>query len=464
MEEENPDAGGDDDSSIDSGDDETVITTTGMGDTMFDIENLEDEEEEELPESHMQVSSMYGDARSRRRGKARVHLGPPQKSDVDGRKVPSQVTLKKIEHLFHKLSCKVAYELVAAPPLESGEGGANSSSVQKERESKENEDLDEDEKVAAAALKRKYPMDEFDRLLALEFKSANPVNRILASFLGPLMRMGRTVIYVIRIAFNATTWRDPFLSFWIFASFLALLMLLLVFPWRAFFFFVTVVGLGPQNILLRKYLERQAERRETDKREASSAPGDNVSENASDRGVLGSNLSTNSGETFQKKNGLFGIGLAARRPARRGGKRPSIDNMEVMVGERPAFSSDFYGQSSSKKLSPRSIAIPYSRVRKERFYDWPPDPTVSRATPLELFAPPSIDTDIGEMAISSEVPQPPSSASPVEHPPQHARQRTRTPSPPPREQTLRHRKPFNDQTEPELDKTYMDEYEKMGYG
>ena len=79
------------------------------------------------------------------------------------------------------------------------------------------------------------------------------------------------------------------------------------------------------------------------------------------------------------------------RPARRGGKRPSIDNMEAMIRERPPFSSDLHGQSSSKKLAPRSVAIPYSRVRKERFYDWPPDPTVSRATPLQLVGPPPVD-------------------------------------------------------------------------
>ena len=402
---------GDDESSYDSGDDETVITTTGMGDTMFDMDNLEDEDEEEVLDGQTHGSA-YGYGEQGRRAKSRVHLGTPQNNDVAGRKVPPQVSLKKIEHLFHKLSWKVAYELVAAPPTQSVDG-AGASAHAKEKENKDYKDLDESEKKAAAALKRRYPLDEFDKLLALEFKSANPVNRILASFLGPLMRMGRTVIYVIRIAFNATTWRDPFLSFWIFVALLAIFLLLLVFPWKIFFFLATVILVGPQNILLRRYLEKQAEKREKEKQEAAMAERENMSHDGSNYyGASGSNMSTGSGDSNQKRN-VFGLasgvagmatgmasgavgavgtlGSLVPRKARRGGKRPSIDNSEAMVGERPPFSSDLHGQSSSKKLPPRSIAVPYSRVRKERFYDWPPDPTVSRATPIYLFGPPPSD-------------------------------------------------------------------------
>jgi hypothetical protein len=51
--------------------------------------------------------------------------------------------------------------------------------------------------------------------------------------------------------------------------------------------------------------------------------------------------------------------------------------------DRPAFRSEMYGQTStSRKMHPRAIAIPYSRLKKDRFFDWPPDPTVSRATPM----------------------------------------------------------------------------------
>jgi hypothetical protein len=57
-------------------------------------------------------------------------------------------------------------------------------------------------------------------------------------------------------------------------------------------------------------------------------------------------------------------------------------DLPSIVEERPAFSSQMHGQAISKKLQPRAVAIPYSRLTKSRFYDWPPDPTVSRATPI----------------------------------------------------------------------------------
>ena len=361
------------DDSSNNSDDETVITTTGMGDTMFDMENLEDEDDEEELQMH------HGS----RRSKSRVHLGTPQSNDIEGRKVPPQVTLKKMEYLFHKFSLKVAYELVAAPPVD-GESVLQSAYA-RGKEEREYKDLDESEKKAAAALKRRYQLDEFDRLLALEFKSANPVNRILASFLGPMMRMGRTVIYVIRIAFNATTWRDPFLSFWISMVLLLVWIILLIFPWKLFFLLTTLVLVGPQNIMVRYALIKRAERKEREKREAVMS-GD--WDNASNQGGMGSNVSTSSGDSARRTGLLTGVSLFPRRTTRKGQKRPSIDNMEGMAGERAPFSSDLYGKPTSTKLSPRSIAIPYSHVRKERFYDWPPDPTVSRATPIPLFGPP----------------------------------------------------------------------------
>lgn len=51
--------------------------------------------------------------------------------------------------------------------------------------------------------------------------------------------------------------------------------------------------------------------------------------------------------------------------------------------QRPAFSTQ-HNSRSSKKLRPREVAVPYSKLRKDRFYDWPPDPTVSRATPVPI--------------------------------------------------------------------------------
>jgi len=59
---------------------------------------------------------------------------------------------------------------------------------------------------------------------------------------------------------------------------------------------------------------------------------------------------------------------------------------ELDEAGRPAFSSLIHGStSSSKKMEPRAVAIPYTRLKKDRFFDWPPDPTVSRATAMDLY-------------------------------------------------------------------------------
>jgi hypothetical protein len=84
---------------------------------------------------------------------------------------------------------------------------------------------------------------------------------------------------------------------------------------------------------------------------------------------------------------------------------PKID--EVVEEERPPFESAFHGQSSSnKKQQPRAVAIPYSRLKKERFYDWPPDPTVSRATPLVLYDDPVDDLDDSLTGSVPDIPMP----------------------------------------------------------
>jgi hypothetical protein len=84
-------------------------------------------------------------------------------------------------------------------------------------------------------------------------------------------------------------------------------------------------------------------------------------------------------EDTQKKSGLS---FWQRRFGAREGKDEDDDAVE-MKSDRPVFSSTVQGGSvATRKIQPRSVAIPYSRFKKDRFFDWPPDPTVSRATPL----------------------------------------------------------------------------------
>lgn len=93
---------------------------------------------------------------------------------------------------------------------------------------------------------KKLHLDDFDKLLGLQARSANPVNRIMGSFMGPLMRMIRVPVYLARVLFHVSTWRDPFLSFWVLLLLISVFFILIIFPWRLFFLVSSTVCLGPQ--------------------------------------------------------------------------------------------------------------------------------------------------------------------------------------------------------------------------
>lgn len=77
--------------------------------------------------------------------------------------------------------------------------------------------------------------------------------------------------------------------------------------------------------------------------------------------------------------------FAIMREKRRLKKQESLAKESVKkVPSRPAFSAATYHKASKVPLEPREVVVPYTRVRTERFYDWPPDPTMSRATPVFL--------------------------------------------------------------------------------
>jgi hypothetical protein len=149
-----------------------------------------------------------------------------------------------MENIFHKLSKKLSVELVAAP-MDRNLGGTVDTSHLAMRGSLAltTEALQAQEKLGKKAI-----YDEFDRLLGLETRTANPVLRIASAFLGPLMRIIRVFVYLVRVLFNLTTWRDPYMSFFLFICLSVLCLILAIFPWRVFFFLTTFLFLGPQVI------------------------------------------------------------------------------------------------------------------------------------------------------------------------------------------------------------------------
>ena len=234
-----------DDSDVDSDrDDETVMTESQMiGDSLYDLDSDNDDEDYEMNLEGTDYNYKLA-MTSQPKGGAydrRLRIGPPQDTDLSGgNKVPPQVQLKKVEALLHKFSRSISVEMVhAAPTLEKKETVDSLVSSGMTAPSRELQD-----KMTKKAKKLMY--DDFDKLLGLQSRNANPLHRIMSSFMGPLMRMIRVAIFLIRISFNVTTWRDPYLSFWVLMMLSSLCFLLIFFPWRAFFFVASVVCLGPQ--------------------------------------------------------------------------------------------------------------------------------------------------------------------------------------------------------------------------
>jgi len=306
----------------------------------------------------------------------RIRVGPEQNNDksVDRRtQPPPQFHLIKAESILHKVSKNISVEHVYFPPPQlqtqlgkevNAKGPASDLLTEKER---------------------KY-FDEFDKLLGYRHKNPNPIVRITSSFLGPLMRIFRIAIYLFRISFNVCTWRDPYLTFWILSFLFSLMFVLFIFPWRFFFFLSTLILLGPQNIAARKFLERRANRREQEKEASKDKRKINDSLKLAQSQLHQPKITTASDN---RKNGKKG-GKKKYRWGRHRQKEEDIDQQEDEIKETGIFHSPrpaFYAHSKPSKkthLVPRDVAVPYFRFRKDRFYDWPPDPTVSRATPMAM--------------------------------------------------------------------------------
>ncbi len=199
----------------------------GYGD-MADSDDEEENDDEDAPPGKGRIFQS-GKASVKRR----IRVGPEQNSDKSGRKVPPQVHLSRVEHMLHRATKNISVEHVHFPPphLQMNMG------------------KDYNAKGPASDVitaKEKQNFDEFDRMLGFRTKNPNPILRITSSFLGPLMRIIRIVVYAIRIVFNVTAWTDPYLTFWVFAFLCTLAFVLFIFPWRTFFFLSTVLLLGPQ--------------------------------------------------------------------------------------------------------------------------------------------------------------------------------------------------------------------------
>ena len=83
-------------------------------------------------------------------------------------------------------------------------------------------------------------------------KYKSPIVAKMAEFIAPGLEGVKVGLSVWRSAFNLFTWRDPILTSIFFFGAVVLLSILIVFPWRLFFFVVGIGAFGPQ-VSYKKY-------------------------------------------------------------------------------------------------------------------------------------------------------------------------------------------------------------------
>lgn len=143
--------------------------------------------------------------------------------------------------------------------------------------------------------------------------------------------------------------------------------------------------LSCQNLCIRIYLEKKKEKKKKKEEEEKQAALKQQEEDGYGYETAFPQSAHEQATQVEKEN----------KKKEGGPKKPNIlkrifankdDYPEALKIDRAPFRAD--GKTSStSKIQPRCVVVPYTRFRKERFFDWPPDPTVSRATPL----PPLVD-------------------------------------------------------------------------
>lgn len=176
-------------------------------------------------------------------------------------------------------------------------------------------------------------MDENNRILQIEkySHSSQWISRI-GGIIQPMVETLHVGLYLGRALFNIFTWQDPILSFWICVFGSILVVLLYLAPFR-FFFAIAGVGLvGPQNWALRVYQEQQ--------------PG------------------------YQPPN--FNKTIKRKRLNQWTRKHQS----DGLIFSSTAPGGNIHGYTNPKDV--RSVVVPCSVLKYNRFYEWPPEAEYAR--------------------------------------------------------------------------------------
>jgi len=232
---------------------------------------------------------------------------------------------------------------------------------------------------------------DLDKLLGLGlFSQWNPIVSKFTVQIEPLVGVFEVALCAYRSIYNILTWRDPFLSFWFSICCILTIVVFLFFPWRAIFFAVGVVGLGPQNWIMRRIRELMPSSHSKVMR-----PGRFL---RSCQELLQSDKGGNSddGDTKQLS------------------RRTVADNYSPQPIFRHHAPANKGSAEQNQSIGAQHIRIPYTPLNYHRFYDWPPDPKYAHVLkemplhPLNLFA--SND----EIVTVQELPTPPQTIDPLE--------------------------------------------------
>lgn len=165
-------------------------------------------------------------------------------------------------------------------------------------------------------------------------KYKSPIMSKIAEYGAPALEMLKVGLSVWRVVFNLFTWRDSYLtSLFLFGAIL-LLCVLIVFPWRLLFFVVGFGAVGPQNWLVRLYVKKHPKEKKS-----------KAKPKAAERKVKGKNL-----KHFQFHNHL-------------------LTDQGIDVRE---------GKANKSTSSVHRAVVPNSPLISRRFYDWPPNPSLSK--------------------------------------------------------------------------------------
>jgi len=247
-------------------------------------------------------------------------------------------------------------------------------------------------------------LDDFDKRLGLRTRPTNPMKALGNEFVSPIIRMMRILLKIVRVVVHIFTWKDPYLS----CCFLFFLLLTTIasafFPWREFMFFVGLICLGPQNMFLDSWIQKTSRRKE---KQSSSSDGTATTESkdenknstgstATDNEAPNNNNSSTTTKDDEKTNLLLKSSnqmfgnifnrkvFTARAKSNESDGRNGINGAsKTPFVKKRAFMDDIHIPKEPDKVTPRCIFVPYTPLKTDRFYDWPPHPSLARATPVE---------------------------------------------------------------------------------